>query len=84
MKKFYKTEGTCCKEIGVDLDAQGRVAEVEFVGGCDGNTHGIENLVKGMSAEEIISRLRGIECGKKGTSCPDQLSKILELAEKEI
>lgn len=81
MKKTinYKTRGTCSREIIIVLDND-TVESVEFVGGCDGNTHGIENLVAGMKIEEVIKKLSGITCGYKSTSCPDQLSLALKEA----
>ncbi|MDR3259054.1 MAG: TIGR03905 family TSCPD domain-containing protein [Fusobacteriaceae bacterium] len=78
MKEYFKTSGICPKEIGVDLDENGVINEVEFVGGCEGNTHGIQNLIKGEKAETISKKLKGIDCRGKGTSCPDQLSQILD------
>jgi len=74
---IYKTFGTCSREIQFEVD-QNIVKEVRFIGGCDGNTKGIAALVKGMSVDEAISRLKGIDCGGKGTSCPDQLARALE------
>ncbi len=81
MKKTvnYKTRGTCSRSIEIVLD--GDVVEgVTFEGGCDGNTHGIESLVIGMKAQDVISRLEGIRCGFKSTSCPDQLAAALKSA----
>lgn len=75
---IYETHGTCSKAIRIVLDDEKRVQEVQFVGGCAGNTSGIAALVRGMKAEDVISRLHGIQCGMKGTSCPDQLSRALE------
>lgn len=73
----YKTQGVCSSLI--DIEMNGNVIEsVKFTGGCNGNLQGIAALVKGMSAEEAISRLKGIRCGFKNTSCPDQLAKALE------
>lgn len=80
---LYKTKGTCSVGILVDLDAEHTIQNVEFIGGCSGNTQGVASLVKGMKAEDAISRLKGIRCGSKPTSCPDQLSKALEEALKE-
>lgn len=74
----YKTSGTCAQAIRIVLDDNKTVQEVEFFGGCNGNTKGVAALVKGMKAEDVIARLRGITCGFKPTSCPDQLSKALE------
>lgn len=75
----YKTKGVCSQEIHVELDGD-VVKNVTFVGGCSGNTQGVASLVKGMKAEEAISRLEGIRCGVRPTSCPDQLSKALKQA----
>ena len=73
----YKTQGVCSSFI--DIEMNGNVIEsVKFTGGCNGNLQGISALVKGMTAEEAIHRLKGIRCGFKNTSCPDQLAKALE------
>lgn len=76
----YKTKGTCSRQIEVTLTDDGIVEEVIFLGGCSGNTTGISALVKGMKAEDAISRLAGIKCGFKPTSCPDQLANALKEA----
>lgn len=73
----YKTHGTCSRAIEIELDGD-TVERVEFVGGCDGNTHGIASLVRGMKIDEVITRLEGIKCGFKSTSCPDQLACALK------
>lgn len=73
----YKTTGTCSSMIDVEVK-DGRIESVEFTGGCNGNLQGISALVKGMMVEEAISRLKGIRCGFKNTSCPDQLARALE------
>lgn len=73
----YQTKGTCSSAIDVEIK-DGRIEAVSFVGGCNGNLQGISALVKGMMVEEAISRLKGIRCGFKNTSCPDQLAKALE------
>ncbi len=73
----YKTTGTCSSAIDFEVE-DGRVKEVKFIGGCNGNTQGISKLVEGMLVEEVISRLEGIKCGFKPTSCPDQLAKALK------
>ncbi len=73
----YKTTGTCSQEISIELK-NGVIDSVSFVGGCNGNLQGISALVKGMDAREAINRLRGIRCGMKPTSCPDQLARALE------
>lgn len=74
---IYKTKGTCSTSIDVELK-DGVIDSVKFTGGCNGNQQGISALVKGMKPEEAISRLKGIRCGFKPTSCPDQLAHALE------
>nr|WP_307774695.1 TIGR03905 family TSCPD domain-containing protein [uncultured Cetobacterium sp.] len=74
--QILKTNNVCAKEIGIKLN-NGIVEKIEFFGGCDGNTVAIEKLVEGMEINQVISRLEGIGCGKRGTSCPDQLAKLL-------
>ena len=76
---IYKTKGTCSTMIDVELK-DGVIDSVKFTGGCNGNLQGISALVKGMKPEEAISRLKGIRCGFKPTSCPDQLATALEQA----
>lgn len=73
----YKTSGVCCSEIQFEVE-NNKITEVQFINGCPGNTHGIAALIKGMSVEEAIERLKGIDCRGKGTSCPDQLAQALE------
>ena len=73
----YKTQGTCSQEINIELK-DGVIDSVSFAGGCNGNLQGICALVKGMTAEAAISKLKGIRCGFKPTSCPDQLARALE------
>lgn len=75
----YKTKGVCAQAIEFELDGT-TVKNVHFVGGCAGNTQGVARLVEGMDAREAISRLEGITCGLKPTSCPDQLAKALKEA----
>ena len=74
---IYKTKGTCSTMIDVELK-DGVIDSVKFTGGCNGNLQGISALVKGMKPEEAISRLKGVRCGFKPTSCPDQLAHALE------
>lgn len=74
----YITQGTCSKMIHVELDDNNIIQQVSFIGGCNGNTQGICSLVKGQPAQEVIARVRGISCGGRPTSCPDQLSQALE------
>ena len=73
----YKTQGTCSSAIDIELK-DGVIESVKFTGGCNGNLQGISALVKGMPVEEAIQRLKGIRCGFKSTSCPDQLARALE------
>jgi len=79
MTYTYATSGTCSKQIDFELDGN-IIKGVVFTGGCHGNLQGISKLVEGMTAEEAIQRLRGIRCGSKTTSCPDQLAIALEAA----
>lgn len=84
MKYSYKTSGVCSREIQIELNENGLIEDVCFIGGCSGNLKGISKLVKGKSPEEISSLLNGINCGQKGTSCPDQLAKALnQIIEKQ-
>lgn len=76
MKYTYQTDGTCSRHIEIEVE-EGYVKDVKFNGGCHGNTQGIIALVKGMKIEEVISRLDGIRCKDKLTSCPDQLARAL-------
>ncbi len=74
---IYRTSGTCARAIEYEV-SDGIVTDVKFVGGCSGNTQGIAKLVVGMKVEDVIAKLKGIKCGFKSTSCPDQLAKALE------
>ena len=73
----YKTSGTCAQRILFDV-VDGKVHNVQFIGGCNGNLKGIGALVEGMDMDEIINRVEGIRCGSKCTSCPDQLAAALK------
>ena len=73
----YITRGTCSKAINFDI-VDGKVANVVFKGGCNGNTKGVAALVEGMPVEEVIAKLDGITCGPRKTSCPDQLARALK------
>lgn len=79
MTYTYYTTGTCSRQMNIQLE-NGVVRDVEIIGGCNGNLKGIRSLVLGMKAEDVIERLRGIRCGDKATSCPDQLAIALEQA----
>jgi uncharacterized protein (TIGR03905 family) len=81
MKTVFETKGTCSKAILLDIDEQtGIINDVEFVGGCPGNTIGVATLVRGQKVADVISKLEGIKCGMKPTSCPDQLACALRQA----
>ena len=73
----YRTTGTCSREIRFDITDDQRIADVEFVGGCPGNTVGLAAVLRGMDVDDAIGRLSGIQCGLRGTSCPDQLATAL-------
>lgn len=79
MKTTYKTSGTCASHIDIDIE-DGIIKSAEFHGGCEGNLEGISKLVVGMDATRARELLRGIKCGRKSTSCPDQLSKAIDSA----
>ncbi|WP_325200137.1 TIGR03905 family TSCPD domain-containing protein [Oscillibacter sp.] len=81
MKTYtFQPRGVCSREMRVDLDDQGVIQDLQVIGGCSGNLQGISVLVKGMTAQEAVRRLKGIRCGAKSTSCPDQLALGLEKA----
>ena len=73
----YRTHGVCSRAIEFDVENE-KITACRFIGGCMGNTQGIAALVKGMPVKEAIARLKGIPCGFRGTSCPDQLARALE------
>mgnify|MGYP000606512538 FL=1 len=75
--ELFRTSGVCARGIELEVE-NGIVKDIRFIGGCSGNTQGIASLVKGMNVEEVKRRLKGIRCGAKSTSCPDQLAQILE------
>ncbi len=79
MNYKYKTHGTCSREIKFDLE-DGIIKNVSFFGGCNGNLKGIAALVEGKTPEEVIPLIKGIKCGFKSTSCPDQLAVALQEA----
>ena len=76
----YKTKGVCAQGIEFEIDDNKKVHNIKFTGGCSGNTQGVARLVEGMDVNEAISRMKGIDCNGRGTSCPDQLAKALEQA----
>ena len=75
----YQTKGTCSSRILFDIE-DGKLKNVEYIGGCNGNLQGISRLVVGMNAQDAIERMKGIHCGPKPTSCPDQMAHALEEA----
>ena len=79
MSYMYKTRGTCSTQIEVELDGN-VVKYVKFTGGCNGNTQGVAALAQGMTVQEYLKRCKGIHCGLRKTSCPDQLAQALEEA----
>ncbi|MBR6738953.1 MAG: TIGR03905 family TSCPD domain-containing protein [Oscillospiraceae bacterium] len=80
MTYTYNPQGVCSKLMKVELSESGVIEDVTVIGGCNGNLQGIASLVKGMKATDAIERMKGIRCGFKNTSCPDQLSRALTLA----
>lgn len=83
MKHTYRTKGTCSVQIDFDLSDDGVLSNVIYTGGCNGNLQGISKLVEGRKAQDVIQTLKGIRCGYKETSCPDQLARALETACKK-
>ena len=79
MQYTYKTKGTCSREINFEVE-NGKVKNVQFIGGCNGNLKGIAALVEGMDIDDVIARVEGVTCGPKATSCPDQLAQALKEA----
>jgi len=79
----YRPKGVCSQQMNITVE-DGRVQKLEVLGGCDGNLKGIGSLIAGMPVDEVISRLEGIRCGYKETSCPDQLAKALKQMKAEM
>lgn len=83
MEFRYTPDGrVCSQEMIIEIN-ENKIEKVTIVGGCPGNTIGVSHLVVGMTVDEAIKKLKGIPCGTRGTSCPDQLAKALEEAKKE-
>ncbi|MGN0605281.1 MAG: TIGR03905 family TSCPD domain-containing protein [Oscillospiraceae bacterium] len=78
MKFSYTPQGVCSRNIDIEVDEDGKILDVQFTGGCNGNLKGISSLVKGMKADDVIEKLENIKCGMKSTSCPAQLAKALK------
>jgi len=81
MQYHYRTKGTCSREIHFEIE-DGKVKNVAYIGGCNGNLKGIASLVEGMDVDQVIERLEGTTCGGKPTSCPDQLAMALKQAKE--
>ncbi len=78
MKKIiYSPRGVCSKQMEVEIGNSGKIEKVKIIGGCAGNTQGIARLVEGMDAREAIEKIKGIRCGFKASSCPNELSKAI-------
>lgn len=75
---IYKPKGVCSREIQIDITEEGVIESVTFLGGCAGNAIGISRLVRGMKVQDVIQKLEGVPCGRKQTSCPDQLAQALK------
>ena len=80
MTYSFTPRGVCSRKINIEISDDGIIENVQFTGGCNGNTSGISALVRGMKAEEAIARLENIDCNGRGTSCPDQLARALKQA----
>jgi len=83
MQFKYKTKGVCSNEMRFEIEDH-KIINLNVIGGCNGNLQGLSALVEGMDIDEVIRRLKGIRCGIKNTSCPDQLSCALEIAKKKL
>lgn len=83
MQFEYQTSGTCSRSILFDV-VDGKVKNVQFIGGCNGNLQGISRLVDGMNIDDIIAKVEGVHCGMKSTSCPDQLAQALKKAKEAL
>lgn len=83
MNYTYKTKGVCSRSIKLEIEDD-VLKTVVFEGGCNGNTNGISKLVEGMKVDDVIAKLKGIHCGFRSTSCPDQLARALEEAKEKL
>ena len=83
MHYTHQNTGTCSKQVEFDIDENGKIHNISFVGGCNGNLKGIGALCEGQDAQDVADRVEGIRCGYKNTSCPDQLSKAIRQALSE-
>ena len=82
MQYSYRPRGVCSQRMDFELE-DGKIVSVKVTGGCDGNLKGIASLVAGMDIDEAIRRMDGIQCGRKGTSCPDQMARALKAFQAE-
>lgn len=83
MKEFkYIPNGVCAREMIFSID-NNIIIDAKTIGGCPGNSQGVSSLIKGMNIDEVITKLKGINCANRGTSCPDQIARALELYKKE-
>lgn len=82
MRYTYTPTGVCSREFQIDLDGN-KIKSIKVIGGCPGNTIGLAKLLEGMDVNEAISKLKGIKCGMRSTSCPDQIAKALEKIKEE-
>jgi len=83
MEYRYSPEGVCSREMIIEMDGD-IIKSVKIVGGCPGNTVGVSTMVEGKNIDEVIKKLKGIPCGMRGTSCPDQLARALEKVKEEM
>lgn len=83
MEYRYIPQGVCSKEMIIEMEGE-MIKSVKIVGGCPGNTVAVSSMVEGRRIDEVIQKLKGIPCGVRGTSCPDQLAKALEEVKKQI
>ncbi len=83
MKYTYTPKGVCSRQMEIEVE-EGVIKSLKVIGGCNGNLQGVAKLVEGMKIEDVIKRLKGIDCGGKGTSCPDQIAKALEELKVEV
>lgn len=84
MTYTYRPVGVCSMQITIDINDDETINDIQFLGGCNGNLQGISALAKGRKIDEVIATLKGIECGMKGTSCPDQLATALQQIKDEL
>ena len=80
----YTNRGVCSRKTVVDLSPDGIINDISIIGGCNGNTNGLAKLLVGMDARDAISRIKGIDCNGRGTSCPDQVANALEAALQKL